>query len=187
MISAKLDPFQRMLNPAFCGLIVTTLVEGAANGQGNGWKGLPLVSIYLLAPMIFHEKTAESVAKQSIKSMADLVNSNPGIVIPLERLVRNWTPQIRSGIQLAIHRQTILFYPSTRGLVATGTIAAIRPRLNEILTNADKKRIDSALKLGSWAGRMSVVQLCDHLSIRPRWLPIDVDVNKVSTSETDAS
>lgn len=154
--------FDRMLNPGFCGLLVSGLVEGAS-------RGLPLVVTYLLVPMLLHRRTVERLHNASSHGLGEFVHQHPDIIIGIDKRIRMTVPNTRAGITVALRRGAIHFVRQTGILVATGAIRISRPRLRELLSPEDDRRVSASLKLGKWAGSMSVSLICDALAVRPAW------------------
>ncbi len=161
MSDATLE-FDRMLNPGFCGVIASALVEGSSSG-------LPLVAVYVLVPMVLQRRTAEQIYKSRARGLIDFVHKNPDIIIGLDRWISITKENTRAGIAVALLRDALRFNPQTRVLVATEAIKNARLRLQELLTDEDNRRVSVSLKLGEWAGALNVALICDALAVRPTW------------------
>lgn len=168
------DQYDRMLNAGFCGITACALVEGSSGGSGGKLApglGFPLVSVYLLTPMVLHRKTAERIERSSDRGLAEFLTHYPDSTIGLEHRISITVSNIRAGLSLALARGALRFERSSSELIGTGVIKACRGRLRELLVAEDDRRVTASLKLGKWAAQMSLPQICNALSIRPVWWP----------------
>lgn len=161
--------FERMLNPAFCGVLATALVEGACYRQSVAADGIPLVSIYLLMPMVLHQRTAVLIDKFDGGQLVDFVGRYPNLIIGLDRRITITRNSVRAGVAFALQRGALRFDSSAERLCPTDALKSIRTRLREVLASDDERRISVCSKLGQWSSNMSLALLCNVLAVRPVW------------------
>jgi len=166
---AHTDHYERMLNAGFCGLVVTSLTEGAC-GRDTSAQGLSLISIYLLAPLILHQDASARIKRSPERGLAEFITSHPRLSIGLEYRIMNALPHVRSGLSLALARNAIEFNKNSGMVLSVNAVASRRDsRLRELLASDDYDRVKSSLQLGRWTSHMSVAQICSALTVRPVW------------------
>ncbi|MDC3956220.1 hypothetical protein KEG38_20330 [Polyangium jinanense] len=176
--------FDRLLNPGFCGILSAFMAEGASSGR----RGLPLVAVYLMMPMVLHRRTAERIERSSSRGLAEFVHRYPDVLVGLDRRAAMTIPNTRAGLAVAIRRGALQFDRRSEELVATDSIKMARARLGELLSPDDVRRVEACLKLGKWVGHMTVALMCDVLSVRPVWGSTDAGSERLATiteTETD--
>jgi len=183
-MSSSTAQFDRLLNPGFCAVLASAIVDGASSAR----CGLPLVSIYLTMPMVLHRRTVERIARSPERGLAEFVHRYPDAVVGLDRRVAITIATTRAGLAVALRRGSLQFNRETRELVATETIKMARARLEELLSPEDKRCVEACSKLGKWVGQMTVALICDVLSVRPAWGLVATGRDQLPTSseaETD--
>jgi hypothetical protein len=188
MLETSIGHYDGMLNAGFCAVIITVMTEGATRVRQErpARTGLPWISAYLLVPLALHQNTSCLLRKSRHRGLAEFMNAHPELTIGLDRRIVNMAPHVRSGLSMALLRNSIQVDEALRKLVATSASTGERDlRLREILDDEDYDRMRVSARLGEWAAQISVPQICGALLVHPTWArPSQADT---TLAQSDAS
>lgn len=103
---------RRLLNPAFCGVLVAATAAGHEREVG---RGLPYVYAFLVLPLVLHPETRERLPISVATKLVTWTERNGELVAQVPRRMADLAPASRAG----------LLFASIGGAITFGQAAAI--------------------------------------------------------------
>lgn len=132
--SERPDELANLLNPAFCGFLLRTSIEGYSEASG---VGMPLALTFLVLPLVLHKATREALPRSVATKLLAWLHDNPDLRIDFAQRARSLVPFTRESLLfLTVHdlTQTV-----PGGLVTPiGDFAAARRTLNTTTSATDE-------------------------------------------------
>lgn len=95
-----------LLNPAFCGEIIRSCIEGYSAESENG---MPFINSFLILPMILSEPIRNSLPKTTRKTMAAWLEENPELRITFAARARDLVPFTKESLSFLLQNDMIHF------------------------------------------------------------------------------
>lgn len=123
-----------LLNPAFCGFLLRTSIEGYLEASGSG---MPLALTFLVLPLVLHKATREALPRGVSTTLLAWLHDHPDLCIEFPQRARSLVPFTRESLLfLTVHDLT---QAAPGGLVTpVGNFTAARRTLTTTTSATDE-------------------------------------------------
>src|SRR6185437_6037804 len=148
--SSRPADYRRLLNPAFCGRLVSRAVKGF---EELAVEGMPLPLSFLVLPMVLPTTIREALPVLSTTSFPKWIHENPEVRVGFSRKVRSLSQVTREGLLFYLERRTLFIGSDQR-------VSSVPRRLSATgLADLEKKShlvtdmVNKARFVGRWFAR----------------------------------
>jgi hypothetical protein len=148
----------RLLNPAFVGALVWSCARGYASATN---ESQPYALSFLMAPVVLHKSTRESLPTTTRTSLAAWLGENPRILVGFAERATALVPSVKEA----------LLFASRGGLIqveAARMIAADRPRAMASFEREASGEVKASIKKAEFVGRW-FANSGDYTTIMALW------------------
>lgn len=152
-----------MLNPAFCGAIMTAAVADYVVGHTGG---MPFALGFLVLPLVLHKPTRDILPRSTKTTLAAWALANPAARVGFAERCRSLSSFTREGTLFAANRGYLRFVAD--GAMVPGTLSLSNKLIEQVPSDEARACLKKAFLVGRWmAGAGSDSTVFMLLGVRP--------------------
>lgn len=156
---------ERLLNPAYCALILARYVQSYSAARGGISPSMPFPLLYLLFPLVLPADSRIGINHhQGSFGLHRFVRAHQHVLVGLPERIQGFRTIAHQALTFAVNYELLALDSQSSVLVAR---APSRSHVSNVLDSTSMEPWRAADRLGTWCGQLSVTEAFLHLGLHP--------------------
>lgn len=151
-----------LLNPAFCGRILYTVVKTYAEKTN---RSFPFPLIYLVLPLVLHKETRKHINSHSRIQLLIWVQRYPQLLIDFPKRARALIPITNESIEFLLQTEKVILTPNGEIEVPTSTRSLSKTKFVDDEVSECIRKAEHIAKWFAGVGKVETIYI--ELGVRP--------------------